>query len=149
MLGNHGMPRKVLHMRPGKGELSNLNATSKAVDRLQRVSSELSELHEELAKSDIEPNALRVFRDTLDLMRNTAAALQQGMERSEPSANKQSLWALLVDERMRLASRLNISIGEDLEAGRIRTDQRGLSAYMRVLNRAMEQLDLMFQSRKT
>jgi hypothetical protein len=119
-----------------------------AVDRLQRICSELAELHVELTESDIEPNALRALRDTLDQMRNTAWALQQGIERSRPSTDKQGLWALLIDERMRLASQLNTGISEDLQAGRIRTDQDGLSAYMRVLNQVMEQLDLMFESRK-
>jgi hypothetical protein len=102
----------------------------------------------ELAQSDIEPNALRVLRDTLDLMRNTAWALRQGVEQSGLSANKPGLTALLIDERMRLASQLNTAISDDFQAGRIKTDQDGLSAYMRVLNQAMEQLDLLFESRK-
>jgi hypothetical protein len=70
------------------------------------------------------------------------------MEQSTLPADKQRLWLLLIDERMRLASYLNIGISEDLEAGRVRTDQDGLSAYMRVLNQVMDQLDLLFESRK-
>jgi hypothetical protein len=132
----------------GKGELSNLDTKTAAVDRLQKVCSELAELHTELSESDIEPNALRLLRDTLDQMRKTTWTLQQGMERSHLSADKQRLWKLLVDERMRLASDLNLGISEDLEAGRIRTDQHELSSYMRVLNHVMEQLDFLFKSRK-
>lgn len=132
----------------GKGELSNPDARTAAVDRLQRVCSELAELHMELSKSDVEPNALGILRDTLSQMRKTARTLQQVMEESTLPADKQRLWVLLIDERMRLASHLNIRISEDLEAGRVRTDQDGLSAYMRVLNQVMEQLDLLFESRK-
>ncbi len=132
----------------GKGELSNPDARTAAVARLQRVCSELAELHVELSESDIEPNALRILRDTLSQMRQTAWTLQQGMQQSTLPADKHPLWVLLIDERMRLASYLNIGISEDLEAGRVRTDQDGLSAYMRVLNQVMEHLDLLFESRK-
>ena len=132
----------------GEGERSNPEARTAAVARLQRVCSELAELHVELSESDIEPNALRILRDTLSQMRQTAWTLQQGMEQSTLPADKHRLWVLLIDERMRLASYLNIGISEDLEAGRVRTDQDGLSAYMRVLNQVMEQLDLLFESRK-
>ena len=132
----------------GTGELSNPDARTAAVARLQRVCSELAELHMELSESDIEPNALRILRDTLSQMHKTALSLQQVMEQSTLPADKQRLWVLLIDERMRLASYLNIGISEDLEAGRVRTDQDGLSAYMRVLNHVMEQLDLLFESRK-
>ncbi len=132
----------------GTGELSNPDARTAAVARLQRVCSELAELHMELSESDIEPNALRILRDTLSQMHKTASTLQQVMEQSTLPADKQRLWVLLIDERMRLASYLNIGISEDLEAGRVRTDQDGLSAYMRDLNQVMEQLDLLFESRK-
>jgi hypothetical protein len=132
----------------GKGELSNPDARTAAVARLQRVCSELAELHIELSESDIEPNALRTLRDTLSQIRKTAWTLLQGMERSQLPADKQRLWVLLIDEQMRLASYLNISISKDLEAGRVRTDQDGLSAYMRILNQVMDQLDLLFESRK-
>ena len=132
----------------GKGELSNPDARTAAVARLQRVCSELAELHMELSESDIEPNALRILRDTLSQMRKTAWTLQQGMEQSTLPADKHRLRVLLIDERMRLASYLNIGISEDLEAGRVRTDQDGLSGYMRVLNQVMEHLDLLFESRK-
>jgi hypothetical protein len=131
-----------------KGELGNLNTRPVAIDRLQKVRSELSELHTELTKSDIEPNALRILRETLDEMGKTASTLQQGVERSQTRADQRRLWALLIDERMRLASYLNAGIGKDLEAGRIRTDQDGLSVYMRVLNQVMERVDQLFESRK-
>jgi hypothetical protein len=45
---------------------------------------------------------------------------------------------------MSLASQLNKDIKRDLESGRIRTDQDGLSEYMQGLNQAMDQLDSMF-----
>jgi hypothetical protein len=131
-----------------KGELDKLNERTTPVDRLQRVCSELAELHKELTESKIEPNALGLLRDTVDQMRKTAGILRQGIERSRVSEDKQDLRALLIDERMRLAAYLNTGISADLEAGRIRTDQDGLSGYLRVLNQAIEQLDLVFESRK-
>jgi hypothetical protein len=70
------------------------------------------------------------------------------MERSRLSADKQGLRPLLIDERMRRASQLNADISKHFKAGQIRTDQDGLSVYMLVLTQVMEQLDLMFGSRK-
>ncbi len=132
-----------------KGELSKLNERATPVDRLQRVCSELAELHKELTESDIEPNALGLLRDTVEQMRKTAWTLRQGIEKSRESERKQDLRALLIDERMRLAAYLNTGISADVEAGRIRTDQDGLSEYLRVLNQAVEQVDRVFAGRKS
>lgn len=82
-------------------------------------------------------------------MRKTASTFQQGMERSRFSLDDQGLLWLLIEERLRRASQVNTDISNDFEAGRIRTDQEGLSAYLLVLNQVMGQLDLMFGSRKT
>ena len=79
----------------------------------------------------------------------TAMTLQQGLEWFRLSQDKKGLLALLIDDRMRRASQLNTDISNNFEAGRIRTDQEGLSAYLLVLNQVMGQLDLMFGSRKT
>lgn len=125
-----------------------MDARAKAIDRLQKVYSELAELHAELKESDIEASALRVIRDTVDQMRMTAMTLQQGLEWLRLSRDKQGLLVLLIDERMRRASQLNTDISKDFEAGRIRTDHAALSAYLLVLNQIMEQLDLLFGSRK-
>jgi hypothetical protein len=148
VLGNRSDAWNGLNVTLDKGELGNLSDRTALVDRLQTVCSELAEIHRELAESNIEPDALRVLRDTLDQMRETAVTLRQGMERSQLSADKQHLWRSLIGERMRLASHLNTDIWKNLEAGRIRTDQGGLSVYMRVLNQVMEQVDLLFESRK-
>jgi hypothetical protein len=64
------------------------------------------------------------------------------------SLDKQGLLALLINEQMRSASQLNTDISKEFEAGRIRTDQDALSAYLLVLNQAMERLDLTFGSRR-
>ena len=131
-----------------KGRVCNLDARTKAIDRLQKVCSELTELQAGLKESDIEAGALMVFRDTVDQMRMTAMTLQQGLERLRLAPDKHGLLALLIDDRMRRASQLNTDISKAFEAGRIRTDQEGLSAYLLVLNQVMEQLDLMFGSRQ-
>ena len=131
-----------------KGEVCGLDDKTKAIGRLQKVCSELAELHAELKESDIEANALTVIRDTIDQMRVTAMTLQQGLEWFRLSGDGQGLSTLLIDKQMRRASQLNTDIGKDFEAGRIRTDHTALSAYLLVLNQVMEQLDLMFGSRK-
>lgn len=124
------------------------DASKHAIDRLHKVCSELAELRAELKESDIEESALRVIRDTVDQMRITAMTLQQGLKWLGLAQDKHGLLALLIDDRMRRASQLSTDISKDFEAGRIRTDQEGLSAYLLVLNQVMEQLDLMFGSRK-
>lgn len=125
-----------------------MDGKTKATNRLQRVCSELAELRAELKESDIEARGLRLIQDTVDQMRMTAMTLQQGLEWLHIAQDKHGLLALLIDERMRRASRLNTAISKDFEAGRIRTDQEGLSAYLLVLNQAMEQVDFVFGSRK-
>ena len=131
-----------------KEECETLDAGTSAVDRLQKICSELTELHAELKESGMETSALRVVQDTVDQMRMTAMTLQQGLEWFRLSKDKQSLLTLLIDERMLRASQLNTHISKDFEAGRIRTDHAALSGYLLVLNRLMEQLDLIFGSRK-
>jgi hypothetical protein len=133
----------------GKGEVSTLDARTKAIEGLQRVCSELAELLVDLKESDIEASALKVIRDTVDRIRMTAMTLQQGLEWFRLSQDKKGLLALLINEQMRSASQLNTDISNNFEAGRIRTDQEGLSAYLLVLNQVMGQLDFMFGSRKT
>jgi hypothetical protein len=54
----------------------------------------------------------------------------------------------VIDEQMRRASQLNPNIGKEFEAGRIRTDHPALSPYLLVLNQVMDQLELIFSSRK-
>lgn len=125
-----------------------LDAKSRAIDRLQKVCTELAELHAELKESDIEARGLSLILDTVDQIRMTAMTLQQGLEWLRLAQDKHGLLALLLDERMRRASQLNTAISKDFHAGRIRTDQEGLSAYLLVLNTVMEQLDLMLGSLK-
>ena len=126
-----------------------LDDKTQAIQRLQNVCSELAALHGELQNSDIEASKLRLIRDTVDQMRLTAMTLQQGLEWTRLAQDKHGFLALLIDERMRRASQLNIDISQDFEAGRIRTDQEGLSEYLLILNQLMEKLDLMFCSRQS
>ena len=102
--------------------MCSLDARTLAIGRLQKVCSELAELHAELKESDIEASALTVIRDTVDQMRMTAMTLQRGLEWLRLSGDGQGLLMLSIDERMRRASQLNTDIGKDFEAGRIRTD---------------------------
>jgi hypothetical protein len=129
--------------------MCSLEAETKAVERLQRICSELSELQRELNESSIETSRIGLVRQTLQQMLMTAMTLQQGFEWVRLAQDRHGLWALLNDERLRRASELNTDIVEALEAGQIRTDQEGLSAYLSILNRVMEKIDLIFNSRKT
>ena len=131
-----------------KGEVCSLDARTKAISRLQKVCSELAELHAELKESDIEARGLSLIQNTVDQMRMTAMTLQQGLEWLRLAQDKHGLLALLIDDRMRRASQLNTAISKDFEEGRIRTDQEGLSAYLLVLNTVMERLDFVLGSRK-
>ena len=128
--------------------MGRLDDPTKAIERLQRVCSELVELLVELKESDIEANALGFIRDTVSQMRITAMTLQQGFAWLRLAQDKHGLLGLLIDERMRRASQLNTEIAKDFAAGRIRSDQEGLSAYLLVLNQVMEQLDLVLGSRR-
>jgi hypothetical protein len=125
-----------------------LDGDTKAIDLLQHICSELSELQSDLDKSGIETSRLTLVRDTINQVRMTAMTLQQGLEWVRLAQDRHGLWALLTDERLRRASQLNAEIVKALEAGQIRTDQEELSAYLSGLNRAMDQIDLIFKSRK-
>lgn len=109
--------------------------------------SELAELHSEIGESDVEASKRVLIEETLDQLRLTAMTLQQGLEWLRLPQDKHGLVALLIDERLRRASQLNLAITEDFEAGRIRTDQEGLSAYLRVLNQVMTRTDQILGSR--
>ena len=126
-----------------------MDPKSRATDRLKKVCTELAELDAELRESDIEARGLSLIQDTVDQMRMTAMTLQQGLEWLRLAQDKHGLVALLIDERMRRASQLNTDISRDFGAGRIRTDQEGLSKYLLVLNQVMEQLDLLLGTRET
>jgi hypothetical protein len=125
-----------------------LDRRTEAIDKLQNIHAELATLLVELENYDIEKNTLGILRNTLHEMLATVRTLWQGIERSWLSPDNQAFLALLIDEQMRRASRLNADISKDFEAGRIRTDQEGLSTYLLALNTAMEQLDLMLGSRR-
>ena len=68
------------------------------------------------------------------------------MER--PSAVKQRMSALVMEERLRRACELNINICKDFEAGLVQLDQHGLSLYLMVLDHVIAQLDFIFGSRE-
>jgi hypothetical protein len=85
----------------------------------------------------------------VDQMRQTASALIQGVERFGLSSNNQPLLTFLVQERLLRASELNASITKQFESGQIRTDQDGLSTYLRVLNQIIQELDRMLGSLTT
>jgi hypothetical protein len=125
-----------------------LDRRTEAIDKLQNIHAELATLLVELENYDIEKNTLGILRNTLHEMLATVRTLWQGIELSWLSPDNQAFLALLIDEQMRRASRLNADISKDFEAGRIRTDQEGLSTYLLALNTAMEQLDLMLGSRR-
>jgi hypothetical protein len=134
--------------RRGQRELCSLDDRAKTTGQLQKICSELAELDGRLKESDIEVSALGVILDTIDQMRMTAMTIQQGLEWFRLSGDKQGLLTLLTDERMCRASQLNTDIGKDFAAGRIRTDHASFSLYLLVMNRVMEQLDLLFGSRE-
>jgi hypothetical protein len=124
-----------------------LDCRTKARNRLESVCAELAQMQAELKESDIEARALSLIQDTVNQMRMTAMTLQQGLDWLLLTQDKHGSLTLLMDERMRRATQLNADISKDFEAGRIRTDQEGLSAYLLVLNQVITKLDLMFGSR--
>ena len=125
-----------------------LNRSDHTTERFQQIFSELAELQVELVQSDIEPGALTLIQDAVYRMRMIALAFVQGLERFRLSHDKQALLVLLTDERMHHASQLNAEISKDFQEGRIRTDHAALSAYFRVLNQVMEEVDSIFGSRR-
>ena len=132
-----------------KEKCTTLDARASAIEHFHRIYSELTALHIELKESDIEIDAPRILRHTVDQMRKTASALVQGVERFGLSSNNQPLLTFLVQERLLRASELNASITKQFESGQIRTDQYGLSTYVRVLNQIIQELDRMLGSLTT
>ena len=128
--------------------MCSLDRRTKAIEQLQNIHAELAALLNELENYDLEVNAVSILRATLREMLTTARTLWEGIERSRLSPDNQTFLAMLIDERMRRASQLNAEISQDLEAGRIRTDQEALSTYLRGVNRATELVDRIFGSLK-
>ncbi|HXY25532.1 MAG TPA: hypothetical protein VEI73_12825 [Candidatus Acidoferrum sp.] len=124
-----------------------MDRKTKVRDKLQNIHAALSELLVELEHYDLEQNALGVLRNILREMLATVRTLGQGIDRSSLAPGNQAFLALLIDEQMRRASQLNTEIGKDFEAGKIKTDQEGLSGYLLALNQVIEQLDVILGSR--
>jgi hypothetical protein len=130
-------------------ELRGVPRKTEAVEKLKRIHAELAALMIELENYDIEWNAQRVLRESLDDTLGTVRTSWQRLERSSLSMDERPLFTLLIDERLRRATRVNAELSKDFATDRIRTDQQALSAFVRALNEIMEQVDRMFGSRKT
>lgn len=83
--------------------------------RLEKAISELQGLHELLLSSDLDPDVLADFRDSLNRVRNTAWAAQQSVARKETDQGSSSVRSFLVGERIRATYHLCHAINDDLK----------------------------------
>jgi len=129
-------------------DLQKMSGKVEALNNLQRIDTEIAVLRSELDDYAMDRTVVDLLRDTLGEMLLAVRTLWQALEQSDPSSDQKHLTALLIDERLGRATRVNAELAKDFRADRIRTDQEALSAYLRVLNEIMEQVDQMFGSRQ-
>ena len=115
---------------------------------LQVVDAGLAAFLDRLGSYGLDESEMAPIRATVREMLESSRSLCQMFDRFGLSPDIQTPPASLNDLRMRRAVQLNADITQDLEAGRIRSDQEALSSYLLALNQAIERVDRIFGSRR-
>jgi len=103
---------------------------------------ELQNLEKALKCEDIDLGLVREYRDAVDYVRTTTAALQQLRRRQLEGADEGELLSVLAKERIRRTINLCLEVTADIAAGRVRQD----SATVPELKEALENLQQRLQT---
>lgn len=108
--------------------------------RFQTATSNLAELEQLVKSGDVDPRVLQEFRDSVDLIRGTAWAVQQWIGLKEKSADPYSLLPMLAAQRVQRATQLARDLTVDLESVEIDLATPGLKELFDAVSRLHEQL---------
>jgi len=94
--------------------------------RLRKATAELTELERAIQCGDVNPRALRDFRDAVDHIRKTAWVVQEWGERKAHGRETETVLGLLTIERIRRATQLTNDLASDLQSKDIHAQTAGL-----------------------
>ena len=94
--------------------------------RLKKTTAELAELERAIRCGDVNPRALREFRDAVDHIRKTAWVVQEWGERKAQGRETETVLNLLTLERIRRATQLTNDLASDLQSKEIPPQTAGL-----------------------
>jgi hypothetical protein len=109
--------------------MSNFGAKSEPsilTARLQTATTNLAEIEQLVKSGDVDPRVLEEFRNSVDLIRGTAWAVQQWIGLKEQSADPYSLLPALAAQRVKRMTQLARDLTMDLECVEIGLDTPGL-----------------------
>ncbi len=106
--------------------------------RLQAATANLSELEQLVKSGDLDPRVLQDFRNSVDLIRGTAWAVQQWIGLKEQSGDPYSLLPVLSAQRVQRITQLARDLIMDLESIEVGFDTPGLQELYDAVGRLHE-----------
>lgn len=113
--------------------------------RLQAATGNLAELEQAVKLGDLDPRVLQDFRDSVDLIRGTAWAVQQWIGLKEKSADPYSLRPILAAQRVQRITQLAKDLIVDLENVEVGLETPGLKELFQAVTRLHECLTSLFK----
>lgn len=98
--------------------------------QLRKTTADLAKLEQTIKSGGADPRILREFRDAVDYVRKTAWAIQEWQERQLQKHDPQTVFSLLITERIRRAAQLNKAIMTDLAAHEITSETAGINDFL-------------------
>jgi len=108
--------------------------------RLQNATANLAEIEQPVKSGDVDPRVLQEFRNSVDLIRRTAWAVQQWIGLKETSADPYSLMPVLAAQRVQRMTQLARDLTMDLESVEVDLATPGLKELYEAVSRLHEQL---------
>ena len=130
--------------------MSSLGAQAAATTitvRLQTATANLTELEQLMKSGDLDPRMLQDFRNSVDLIRGTAWAVQQWIGLKEKSADPYSLLPILAAQRVQRVTQLAKDLTVDLESVEVGIETPGLKELFIAVNRLHECLAPLFKGK--
>jgi len=106
--------------------------------RLQNATANLAEIEQLVKSGDVDPRVLEEFRNSVDLIRGTAWAVQQWIGLKEQSADPYSLMPTLAAQRVKRMTQLARDLTMDLESVEVDLTTPGLNELFDAVNRLKE-----------
>lgn len=101
--------------------------------QLRKTSAELAKIEQAIKAGGVDARILQEFRDAVDYVRKTAWAVQEWQERQLQKHDPQTVFPMLIAERIRRATQLNKAILTDLAAHEISRETTGMSGFIEAL----------------
>jgi hypothetical protein len=99
--------------------------------QLRKTAADLAKIEQTIKCGGVDPRILKEFREAVDYVRKTAWAVQEWQERQLQRHDPQTVFPLLVAERIRRATQLNKAITADLTTQEITRETAGIGEFFR------------------